>query len=262
MEPGIVMRGRAGFRPGIWAFGILCLAGPLARGQRNGEDPRRIAFSVFGAGEAWREELFWKDANQKPRRLEFRRFTRSPEYVHPGPYPVVFYRKKTAAYRPAARAVIPPDGEKFLFIFYPREAGNEAAPEETEDFRVFVLDDSLRAAPANTVVFFNATGSPLDGVLGDEKIHLPEGLAGPFPLPGKPGNGVFTGFAARREGVYKKVLENRWLFHPRNRHMVLLMPPENPGGERIQACRLAEYVPPDREPLDPPSERGAPGDGK
>lgn len=208
-----------------------------------------IDFTVYGVGSETGRGLHFLAAEGQWRPLLFQSSDRSPRYHYKGPNPIRFGidtgRIDTHGlpiWETRAEALCPTTKGRYLFFFWPSRSATSAGAETSVGLNLVVIDDSTRGLPVNHLLFFNATGAELMGVLGKKEIRLPNGLTGPLPVADSFGEDLFIGLVVRYADSFKKVLQNNWRFYPGNRTIMVLIPPRNPNSFRIGAIRLTDYV--------------------
>jgi len=221
---------------------LMLLSGGLFAQNASNRSQVSLRFSVYPIGSADWDQVYYQQSPGNYEKVTFWTLERSPEHRFRGALPVRFYHQSTddegqIFYQPIATAKIDRQQEQLLFFFIPKSSPSETG----ELFDIAILDDSIRSFPLNTITFLNATGANLEGIFGKQKIILGKGISTPYQLEDLYEDEVLIGLAIQYEGDYRKVLQNRWVFYPDNREIVVLLPPRNRNSFRIQAYRLSQH---------------------
>lgn len=230
----------------IRARSILFLTVALltsTHGQESSEIVK-TTFRVFPilAGE-WEGIFYRPQAEEEMEEIFFRARNRSLDsYEYSGPPELSFYREDglnedgEMQYRVVAQAKV--TGSELLVFF----TKSKAAGEDALEFSTLAIDDSPGGLPSDSVSFINLTTVPFACRFMDKDMMLQPGQNPPVSVKEKLAEDVFIGLAITNEKSHRVVLKNRWRFHPGNRHLILLLPPQVPGSFRIRAYRISEFV--------------------
>ncbi len=188
--------------------------------------------------------------DEQPVSLSFSQYQRSQPIEYEGPVPIVFFREKPNP-DPALPPIRIPVGsvnmniknpvKEALFLFLPvaQESdsllgGDLPGPK----YKVYTLDDSLRAFPRDSLIVFNATGANLFGQVVGREMLVPDGATGPFDLS----RNFTAAFAIQTRDGPKLVFENVLQFSGEQRVIFMLRPPKRRGSLRIQAFAIPESL--------------------
>lgn len=225
---------------------ILCLTMGLlnsVQGQATSEIVK-TNFRVFPVLTGEWEGIFYRpQAEKEMEEIFFRPRNRSLEsYEYSGSPQLNFYREDglnedgEMQYRKVAQASV--TGSEILVFF----TQSKAEGEDTMEFSTLAIDDSPGGLPSDSVSFINLTKVPFVCRFMDKDMMLQPGQSAPVSVKEKLAEEVFIGLAITNENSHRVVLKNRWRFHPGNRHLILLLPPQVLGSFRIRAYRISEFV--------------------
>ncbi len=217
-----------------------------------GEVSAGRTFSVLAASNAdWTDFGVLNGSKLIP--LSPSRQTRSPALPIPSGDDSVTFARRTVdpksgktIHVPVARAAVPIGATRILFILMPRVANDG-----TTSLEVVATDDGLKVFPTESLKVINATEVTFQGVLGRERMTFGPGSSTPVkttafippeeeaPDPGMP----FGLTLATNEGV-KSLYAAALSVSSHTRILVLVLPPKNPGSNRVQVRAIHQTIPP------------------
>lgn len=220
-------------------------------------DFREIVFRVFPIGDTNWDGIFFQAEPGVFREIRFASFSRSiHSYKQKGGDQLAFYRKipieertpDGPVYRQVGSISIPASNLEPLVFFVPEShrslvERDQAGDWTNREFELLVIDDSPNSFPMDHIVFLNATGTELAGLLGEEKVLFTLGPSKPYDLGDFREDGVFMGLVVRRDNDSVKVVhKDHWNYSPGNRFILIFLPPARPDSYRVRAYSIAQYV--------------------
>lgn len=198
-----------------------------------------VRFAVFAA-KPLADLAYTARAGTAPVKLQFYPTARSPRYEYRGPMPLRFLDATSGAV--VAEATFPPDLRDALLLFSPKEgASGGAAAASTKApalrYQVSVLDDSAARHPSGALSVLNLSGFTLDGVVAKRVVNVEAGL-GPTTQIGTAATTVSlnTAIKGRTYTAYRATVQLKG----RQRALLVLLPPFNPGGVEVQSRLLLD----------------------
>lgn len=172
--------------------------------------------------------------------LEFFSSARSPIYEYEGPNPIIFFRESPAPTvedpyavkrTKVAEVSLPARGGRFLFIFFPDQ------DTESEQYRIYPLDDSKSELPNGSIRLFNATSFVLEGVFGNNKIKLSPGPSKAYRVPG---NSISLGLGFRYEDKFHMSYNGPVELENNSRGLFMIFPSFVKGSAILQTRYLRD----------------------
>lgn len=201
-------------------------------------------FRVFPVLAGNWEGIFFRPSPGKPmQELFFRPRARSFDtYEYRGGPQLSFYRELglneegEMLYETVGQVLVP--GPEAVVFF----TSNKSEDPEGLEFRTLAIDDSPDGSPMDHVTFINFTPVPFACLFMDENFVVQPGMNEPISVRERLAEDIFIGLAVTNQETHRVVMRNKWKFHPGNRHLILLLPPQKPGSFRIRAYRISEFV--------------------
>lgn len=215
-----------------------------------------ISFSTLKVGEGNFDQIHYLiGESETSAPLEFKRVRRSGPYSYFGPREMQFIREvptptpedpMATTLKLLARVNIPKGWRDVLFFFeelnQKEDANNVDLP-----YRVHMMNDSLKAFPAGSLVVFNATGRPLLGSIGGVQNLYKAGPAQQVDFSHQSEEGISSAFAIKTIDGPKLVFENSLDYSEQYRVILMLAPPRRQSSIRIQVYSIPEFV--EEDPL-------------
>lgn len=230
---------------------FACLSSHALNAEGEAESRTSISFSTLLLGKDDFEDIrFFQGQNNISAPLEFRLVQRCGPYTYSGPREMVFVREipaptdeepEAVAYEPVARVNIPKGWDEVLF-FFEELAPGEVDKEGKLPFKVHMMDDSLSAFPAGSLVVFNACGVPMAGKVGKERARFAPGPAEAINFSNTRDSVLTAAFAIETADGQKLVFENRLEFSENYRIILMLAPPRRAGSIRIQVYNIPQFI--------------------
>lgn len=211
-------------------------------GEPSDKASASIVFSVYPIGQPGEDDIWYEESPGNHLALRFRPFSRSRNYPYRGPRKIAFCSRKidsdgNPVYSPITSCELPENGQRFLFIF----SFEEHAASQGEPVNVIVANDAPDGLPFDSISFLNATPWILEGVFDGKPVTFRPGLSQPISIPPATDRPLSIGLGVRVDGRMEPVLMNHWSFHPGNRILMLLLPPEENRSKRLRAISLIQH---------------------
>lgn len=196
-----------------------------------------VRFSVFAATPI-ADLAYAPRSGAAVTKLQFYPTARSPRYEYRGQMPLRFVDVTAATV--LAEATLPADLREALLLFSPKgSAATPAAPGKASALRyqVSVLDDSAARHPSGALSLLNLSGFLLDGTVAKRVVNVEAGLGPTIPI----GTAVTpisfsTLIKGRTYTAYRATVQLKG----RQRALLVLLPPFNPGGVEVQSRLLLD----------------------
>lgn len=221
----------------------------VAAGTVGLSEPRRavaaavggpaIRFSVFAA-RLITDLAYVPRLGAAPLKLQFQPTARSSRYEYRGGMPLRFVDPANGVV--AAEVTFPADLHDGLLLFSPGSGGTGAASAGAVKapplrYQVAVLDDSAARHPSGALSILNLSGFSLNGAVGKRVVNLEAGL-GPVISIGTAA--AVVSFATEIKGRTYTAYRSTVQLKGRQRALLVLLPPFNPGGVEVQSRLLLD----------------------
>lgn len=209
-----------------------------------------IKFFRFGGGNF--EGLIYFSEPNHPEPIELSAGRRSLPYSYRGPAQFSLARSEADPatgqifYRKVASVNLVSGAREQLLVVMGNPAFDAAILDpDVPEFLVYSIDDGESNLPADHLAFYNKTGAPLLGVLGETSFELGDGLSEPMDVSKYFGQRqVLVGLAVQYMESHRVVLQTRTRFFPRRRLLIVLLPPSEDGRLEITAFKIEDAVHP------------------
>lgn len=198
-----------------------------------------VRFSVFAA-KPIADLGYTPKLGAAPLKLQFQPMARSPRYEYRGPMPLRFVDMASGVV--VAEVTFPTDMREALLFFSAKEsAGSGASPASAKvpvlRYQVAVLDDSAARHPSGAISILNLSGFTLTGSVGKRAVAIEAGLGPTVPI-GLAATTVSlsTAIKGRTYTAYRATVQLKG----RQRALLVLLPPFNPGGVEVQSRLLLD----------------------
>ena len=205
-----------------------------------------VEFRVFGIPPP--EGLIFRNADGSVVELLFLNSGRSPIYRYRGTNPIAFFREEVGALskasvgsklRTVASVRFLPEEQRPLLLFFPDRPHSGG----DEQYRVVSFDDSPSVLPCGSVMFFNASGAPMVGQVGETRVELRFGPSRSFVVKGSVSSSFFVFFDNR----YHYTFESPISCSSEERLLLFFSPPMVEGSSEVQYRMLRESRRPELE---------------
>lgn len=142
----------------------------------------------------------------------------------------------------SASAEIPEGWTDVLLLFFPAESISK----NMNRYHIYPLDNSESALPLGHLMFFNASGKEMQGVVGSRKIKLNHGPSTAFHLKQK----TKIGLAAQTPKGYVQSYMDEIRVDDNQRARLILLPPFFAKSVEVQHRLLYENIQPDTNASD------------
>ncbi len=242
------------FRYLIYIAGLLPLLAcqiDLFSGVENGVGKgAALSFKVFAIGNTKPRGLKVETAPEQVETIEFQNYRRSASYEYNGKQPIVFFREiinddNTVTRFPVATVNLPNSVNEYLLLFVPTGEEKEAAGE----FNIFHLNESIQAFPLDSIIIFNGAKEQLIGRVGKKNTIFSNGFSKEFDIKDfyiaeEDFFLVPVKFALETNEGPQIVFTNNFEFHPGQRTILILNPPDRPGSHRLKVNKLTDSLTP------------------
>lgn len=228
---------REALRALLLGAGVAAL--PVASRSATATGGAGVRFSVFAARPI-ADLAYTARAGTAPVKLQFYPTARSPRYEYRGQMPLRFVDATSMAV--VAEATLPADLREALLLFSPRETAGSgasaAAPKAPAlRYQVSVLDDSSARHPSGAVSILNLSGFTFNGAMAKRAIAVEAGLGPTIPIGATATPiSLSTTIKGRTYTAYRSTIQLKG----RQRALLVLLPPFNPGGVEVQSRLLLD----------------------
>lgn len=194
--------------------------------------PQSVRFTVFSARPISDLAYVARDG-AVPQKLTFYPTARSRRFEYRGMMPLQFL---DGSGNVAAEAVIAPEIRDALLVFLPLDAASAA---DSLRYRVMVIDDGALRQAAGGLAILNLSGKPLTGTVNDQNVRLQPGLNPALDV----GQAARLMFRTELKGRSYTAHSSTIPLQPRQRALLLLLPPYYAGSQQLQSRLLLDESP-------------------